>query len=95
MKRLFAPKTKNIKSSSIKEEAVHLKNMEEFLEERIKFCQTIQSKYQKLIEYEEKKQKIEGELDEIIKNYEKEVIIMRHDSPEIFSENIKHIIDQI
>lgn len=95
MKRPFVLKTKNVKSPSIKNEAVNLKNMEENLAEKIKFSKIIQSKYKKLIACEEKRQKLEEELNEAIKNYEKEVMITRHESSEEFVKVIKNIIGQV
>ena len=95
MKRLFVPKTKNIKSPSIKNEAVDLKNMEENLAQKIKFSKIIQSKYKKLIACEEKRQKLEEELNEAIKDYKKEVMITKYESSEKFLEVIKNIIGQV
>ena len=95
MKRPFVLKTKNVKSPSIKNEAVNLKNMEENLAEKIKFSKIIQSKYKKLIACEEKKKKLEEELNEAIKNYEKEVMITRHENSEEFVNVIKNIIGQV
>lgn len=95
MKRPFALKTKNIKSSSIKQEALNLKTMEENLEQKIKACKTIQSKYKKLIACEEKRQKLEEELKEAITSYNAEIKVTRHASPEEFLEVIKKIISKV
>lgn len=70
MKRPFALKTKNIKSQQINDVASKLKNTEKHLEQKINSCKTIQSKYKKLIECEEKRQKLEEELKQAITNYE-------------------------
>lgn len=94
MKRPFALKSKNMKSASLKDEALNLKDMEEKLEQKIKLCKTIQSKYKKLIECEEKKKILETELSKAINNYETKIEITKHEKPEDFLEAIKNIAGQ-
>ena len=69
MKRPFALKTQNIKIKSIKDEATKLKKTEEYLEQKIKLCKSIKSKYKKLIECEEKRRKLEEELNQAKTSY--------------------------
>lgn len=94
MKRLFALKTEKIKSDFIRQEATDIREMEKFFEQKIKLCKTIQSKYKKLIECEQKRQKLEEELNEAITNYNIKEPVSNPQSSDDFFAAIKNIASQ-